>query len=299
MTIVHFKTTDDLTLCGKLYIPDENKSGKLPTVVLCQGLSGDKAKVLPTIAERLQKAGYLTIAFDYQSCGSSEGNKQELFPIKRVEDIKSAVRYMQTHPRCDKNKIALYGVSLGAMTAPFAASVLGSEIKTVFACSGLANGIDMMRCLRVQDDWIALKAAIKKDIKRRDSGQPSNLIALIEMIPFGNSFGTKYRALLNKDDSESIPTPTKNAITQFTLESAEAIIDFDLSSALNKLKCPIMVMHGELDDVIAIEDVRRCYQQIHSQKELITVPFDHIDFSHSEGLETQIKHALSWLNKTI
>ena len=53
---------------------DTQQTKKLPAIVLCQGLSGVKHKVLPDIAKIFAQNGYAVLAFDYRGCGESEGD---------------------------------------------------------------------------------------------------------------------------------------------------------------------------------------------------------------------------------
>jgi len=49
---VEFFSRDGMKIAGNLYSPARNiKGSRLPAIVLCQGLSGIKEKVLPAVAE--------------------------------------------------------------------------------------------------------------------------------------------------------------------------------------------------------------------------------------------------------
>ena len=61
-------------LVGNLFRPDNFKeSDRLPAVVVAGPMTGVKEQVAGLWAERLAKASFVTLAFDHQNFGESEG----------------------------------------------------------------------------------------------------------------------------------------------------------------------------------------------------------------------------------
>lgn len=283
-------------LAGDLYYNSD--TAKLPVIILCQGLSGVKHKVLPNIARQFALAGFIIFAFDYQGCGESEGPKNEISPQNRVKNILSAIDFIKSLKNVDSDSISLYGLSYGASASIYAA-IQNKSIKSVVAVSGAVDGKDFMKGLRTLEDWILFKKSLIKDFADKKSTGHSKLVPITDIIPFSKGFWEKYNKLDNKNNSESIPdtSVTKN-VPAFTLESAKFMIDFNLSSIIDKLNIPTLIIHGEVDNIIAIEDVIKIYDLIKSTKNIKTFPkYDHIDLDQGPGLELQIKHSIKWFLK--
>lgn len=295
---IFFYTSHGLKIAGDIYLPDSYKANKLfPAIVLCQGLSGLRQKVLPHVATAFSEKGFITLTFNYRGCGDSEGDPTRLFPLERVEDVLHAITFLQNYQGVDPERIGLYGTSYGASVGLYAAA-LHQKVKCAVAVSGAVDGEDFMRSLRTNEQWLSFKERLNLDrIKRTTTGQ-SELCAINEIVPFSENFWQKYKQLLNKNDSESIPAATNNSMAMFSLESAEAMTHFNVSSVVDQLSPrPIMIIHGEIDDVIAIEDVLKVYNHIHSIKDFVCLTHqDHIDLDNGAGLARQISYSLNWFN---
>ncbi len=81
------------------------------TVVHCHGNSGNISQHFPELLF-LCRAGYNVFMFDYEGYGESEGIPS---PAAIVHDAQAALEYVTK--RVDKNRIALFGQSLGGAAA--------------------------------------------------------------------------------------------------------------------------------------------------------------------------------------
>ena len=287
---VKINSKDDIQLAGLLYEPHTNET-QAPSLVICQGLSGDKYKVLPDIAEYFQSRGYLVLIFDYQGCGESEGITTELFPQKRIEDALAAISFLSSHRLFDKHNFFIYGISLGASLAPAVANLSKFKANAVAVCSGLVNGADILRCLRTQEDWLEFQRLISNH-------KSSNLTPVNEVFPLPQAFWDKYNALSNKNQSETVADRVPSSTPCFSNASVQAIIAYSLTDYLKKLTSPILVMHGSQDNICAVEDARNCYEHITAKAQLhIFNDYDHIDLDKDPGLHTQISMALDWFEQ--
>lgn len=301
---VEFFSRDGLKIAGNLYMPVQNvKGGKLPAVVLCQGLSGIKEKVLPTVAEAFASAGYIALAFDYCGCGESEDRRPRpyLFPLERAEDVFSAIAYLKSLSNVDKNLIGLYGLSYGGGIAMYSAA-LDTSVKAAVFVSSPGGGSDFMSSLRTEKSWHSFQEDINIDRIRRVRNKASKLLPLEEVIPFPVSFWTKYRQLDNPSESESIPEPSQgkeNASPMMTLESAEAMIMFRPDCYIHLLtQRPVIFIHGEKDDVAHLEIIRKVYKKARSPKNFVTFKgMDHIDLDRGKGLKRQVSLSIRWFDK--
>ncbi|MFD4262866.1 alpha/beta hydrolase [Streptomyces sp. NPDC058534] len=83
--------SNDLSLAGTLFTPDDHTGGRLPAVVVSHPGGSVKEHSPSVYAERLARAGFAGLVFDAAHQGESEGKPRGLEnPFQRAEDIKSA-----------------------------------------------------------------------------------------------------------------------------------------------------------------------------------------------------------------
>ncbi|MHA1234388.1 MAG: alpha/beta hydrolase [Promethearchaeota archaeon] len=107
--------SEGIKLVGNLNIPDNYKEGiKLPAIIFITPATGIKEQVAGVYAKKLADKGFITLAFDHQSYGESEGEPRTTENIyKKSEDIRSAVSFIRSLEQVDKNKIGATGICAG------------------------------------------------------------------------------------------------------------------------------------------------------------------------------------------
>ena len=102
-------------IVGNLFRPDNFKEGeRLAAVVMAGPMTGVKEQVAGLWADRLAKAGFVTLAFDHRNFGESEGTPRQHEDIgKKIEDLKNAISFLASLPEVDKTKIGACGISMG------------------------------------------------------------------------------------------------------------------------------------------------------------------------------------------
>jgi len=277
------------------------KGQEAPGIVLCQGFSGEKDKVLPSVATAFASAGYVTLAFDYGGCGES-GNRRErpyVFPNERVEDAICAIAHVSQLPFVDSERIGLYGLSYGGPVAIHVAS-FDRRIKCVSVVSGPGDGLEFLSSLMDKSDWQSLTKEIEDDRAYLSKTGQSKLIPLTRVINFPQSFWTRYALLDSEKESESLPTsPINGRQPMLSLESADAIMRFRPKTVVGLIAPrPILFIHGEKDDVAKIELARGLYEKAGHPKQFVDLPgMDHIDLDTGAGLQKQVSISLEWFNQ--
>jgi len=99
---------------------------KAPVVVVCHGFGGEKAgkfRIYVDLAELLAKQGIATFRFDFRGCGDSEGSWLDMTIGNEVTDALNALKFLETVPRVDLDRIGMLGKSMGGLVAVIAAGI--------------------------------------------------------------------------------------------------------------------------------------------------------------------------------
>lgn len=113
---IQFRSTDGLKLSG-WYLPSRNGA----VIILVHSYYGDRRQTLP-IAEMLARHGYGILMYDQRASGESEGEVRSLGWLD-IPDVSQAVVYLQSRAGIDKkNRIGVYGCSVGGAIALAAAA---------------------------------------------------------------------------------------------------------------------------------------------------------------------------------
>ena len=109
------------TCAGWLYLPAGG--GTPPGVVMAHGFAGTRDVGLPVIAERFARDGIAAFVFDYRHFGASGGWPRQLVdPRTQLDDWRAALAFMRATPDVDKDRLAVWGSSLGGGHALIIAS---------------------------------------------------------------------------------------------------------------------------------------------------------------------------------
>ena len=106
--------SEGLKVVGNLFRPHDKEETSLPAVLVAGAMTGVKEQVAGRYAERIAKAGFVTLALDHRHFGESEGEpRQHEDPAKKMEDFKNAVSFMSTLKDVDRERIGVCGISMG------------------------------------------------------------------------------------------------------------------------------------------------------------------------------------------
>jgi pimeloyl-ACP methyl ester carboxylesterase len=114
--------------------------GGRPCVVMAHGFAGTKDSGLLPFARALAAGGLDVLAFDYRGFGLSGGEpRQTVTMAGQVEDYRAALRAAATLPDVDRDRLVLWGVSLGGGHV-FEAAAGRDDIAAVVALTPLLDG---------------------------------------------------------------------------------------------------------------------------------------------------------------
>lgn len=115
---------------GKLFTivqkPSMKKGQKLPVVIICHGFGSDcERPLLTTIAKDVVEQGMIAIRFDFNGCGKSDGEFQDMTVLNEIEDLKHVIDWARRQPWT--KDISLVGHSQGGVVVSMTSGELGAE----------------------------------------------------------------------------------------------------------------------------------------------------------------------------
>ncbi|MEV0642373.1 MFS transporter [Streptomyces sp. NPDC050619] len=97
-----------------LYIPDTASAAPVPVVVMGHGLGATREMGLAPYAERFAAAGLAVLVFTYRNLGDSGGGPRQVLSMTgQLSDWDAALEYAANLPEVDRQRVAVWGSSLG------------------------------------------------------------------------------------------------------------------------------------------------------------------------------------------
>ncbi|MFY0628837.1 MAG: PDZ domain-containing protein [Flavobacteriaceae bacterium] len=121
---------NDYGLRQRVIITKPKKQGKLPAIILIQGLScstiekysGRSNNWVKLINDLVEKSNMVVLRIDKPGVGDSEGNCGKIDFKTELSGYESAIKMLKSKSYVDTNQIIVYGNSMGSAIAPFLAN---------------------------------------------------------------------------------------------------------------------------------------------------------------------------------
>ncbi|MGW3277225.1 alpha/beta hydrolase [Nocardia rhamnosiphila] len=274
---------------GDLYLPDE-VSADSPAPALVLGHSGVMVKeALVYFTPYFVRAGFVVLAIDYRTVGSSEGEPRGLdYPERQVEDFRSAISYLQTRPEVQPERIGLWGVSIGGSVAVQAA-VLDRRAKCVVVQSpSVWNGWRYLERLLGRNGLHALRERLDEDWQRRyETGESAR-------VPHLN---LDHETAKGAQDLSSELYPTYR--NEKTLDSTEQMLTFAPENLIDRLTPTplLMIANGGHDPYHMLEEAQTAFAKAGEPKRLEVLPYDVLGLYTGPGLEEAMGLAVDWFDR--
>ena len=288
---VEFKTEDGITLRGWHYLPD-NRSGKVPTIVMAHGFSAVKEMYLDRFAEAFANAGLGSIVFDNRNFGASDGQpRQEIDPWQQVRDYRDAITFAETLEATDPERIGIWGSSYSGGHV----LVVGANdrrVKCVVAQVPLISGHANARRLIRADHIAGLQKMFDGDRRARMQGKPPAMLPVVSEDPAGP-------AALPTPDSWTFFTETGRARAQswrneVTLRSVEMFMEYEPGSYVGFISpTPLMMVVALGDHLTVADQALAAYERALAPKRLVTLSSGHFD-AYVAGFDAASRAATEW-----
>lgn len=221
-----------------------------------------KEQVSTEYAKRLRALGFIALAYDPRTYGESDGEPREFEnPQWKVEDIKSAVKFMGTLQEVENSRVGVLGVCCGGMYAARAATE-DPHIRAVAIVAG-----NLMNPENQKDKFGAgydklLQLGKDAKIKYEQTG----IVDYVPNIPDSPSdykFGMPFHG-----SSEVYGQYLNDKNTRWKNRSAamfwEPFLQFDVLKDAEKIQIPTVIFHSNLGQT---DVARQLFSKIRGEKE--------------------------------
>ncbi len=175
---VEFKTSDNVTLRGWLYLPDGAK-GSVPAIVMAHGYSAVKEMYLDKFADVLATAGLAVLVYDNRNFGASDGEpRQEIDPWAQVRDYRDAITFASLLPKVDETRMGVWGSSYSGAHV-LVVGAIDRRVKCVVSQVPVVKGLENARRLVRADIWAAVRQMFNDDRGARYAGKPPVMIPVV------------------------------------------------------------------------------------------------------------------------
>ena len=124
-----------------LTITPDNIEGKIPTVILCHGLTANYKRMMDC-AELLKNYGIGSYIFDFRGGSDitiSDGETEDMTVYSEVDDLNAVIDMVKTLDFVDTDKLYLLGHSQGGLVTALVANNRVEDIESIFLLSPAFN----------------------------------------------------------------------------------------------------------------------------------------------------------------
>lgn len=284
-----FWYSDGDRVSGLLRRPDD-ASGPLRAIVQGPGWLGLKdAELYVRYHEALTAAGFAVLIFDYRGFGDSGGDRTLLSPRRQLEDLQSAVTYLESRPDIMRDSVGVFGS--GGTGGGNAIMLAASDPRVRAAVSQLpvADGGDWLHRMRSEHEWLAFRKELEADRDERvATGGPGRLVDPREeiMVPTPERRATSVKA----DVDDRVPTKVR-------LSCAQEIIDYRPVEAAATLTTPLLVITVEDDATTPTDHAVALYEAARGPRQLIMLRHTTHYASYDRFREVVTPQLVGWFDR--
>jgi pimeloyl-ACP methyl ester carboxylesterase len=253
--------SDGLRLDGVIHVPGDLANGEqVPALITCSGFTGLKDIHPARFARAFVEHGYVCLAFDYRGFGDSEGKQGRLVPQEQVEDVRSAVSFLETVAEVDPDRIVLLGWALGGGIAIQTAAD-DQRVRAVAAINAIGDGERSVHSMHDENSWQKLLGRIAEDRKRRALKGESKLIHPFEVVRLDEVTRSYVEGELYQFEGYG---------SKVSLESADYLLRFRPEMFVERIAPrPLMLIHGAENRLHPPSESEKLYGRAGEPTELV------------------------------
>jgi uncharacterized protein len=242
---------DALRLAGTLTIP--RGPGPFAAAILLAGsgpLDRDEAgsghRPFLVLADHLTRNGIAVLRYDKRGIGKSTGAYDQATTADFAADARAALDFLKNHKDIDARKIGMIGHSEGGIIAPLMAS-RSPDVAWIVILAGPATKGE--ETLLLQSDLITRAAGMTNDQVAKSLDFDRESYNLVRHETNRVVLEAKLEALANGSGLGPAMAPgfLQRQIHWTSSPWFRYFLDYDPVPALQKTKCPVLVLSGEKD----------------------------------------------------
>lgn len=247
-----------IELAGTFTTPSSGVN--FPAVVLISGsgmqnrdeeLMGHKPFLV--LSDWLTRQGIAVLRYDDRGAGKSGGTFPGATSFDFADDAEAAFNFLKKQPGVDTNRCGIIGHSEGGLIAPVIASRRG-DVDFIVLLAG--PGLTGEQIIMLQSELISRAEGVnEKDIKA-DQKLQKEIYSVLKKTTDDTLAGKKITRLLNQYNSgrksDTLPDTTLRMQTEMQVQTMTSpwfrcFLTFNPTEYLEKVKCKVLAMNGELD----------------------------------------------------
>ncbi len=268
--------SEGVEVAGLLGLPDDLRPGeRRAAVVFCHGFSLVKEVWFPENARRLRALGYVTLLFDYRGFGESAGApRQRLIPLAQVQDVQSAITYLETRPEVRADRIGLYGTSFGCGIASHTAGV-DERVACTVATAGPA---DCARVYRTGPEFDVFMEKVRAARRTFVATGETTFMSVPRLM-------ARCKGTAEKLERTKLEHPGWRP--EVTFESLVDIVAFKPEAVVDRIAPrPILWIHPERDALVPLFEAQSYFAKARGPKKLVVLDgLEHAAIYDGEGRE--------------
>jgi len=277
-------------LRGWLYLP-EDRSGRVPGVVMAHGFTAVKEMYLDRYAEVFAAAGLGVLVFDNRNFGASDGEPRgEIDPWAQVRDYRNAISFVRTLPEIDPGRIGIWGTSYSGGHV-LVVGALDRRVRCVVSQVPAISG-HQASLRRVPPPQVPrLLAAFEADRDQRFHGGRPAMRPVLPREPGGPAVFTGEDAIAFFRTAAAWAPSWRDEIT---LRSVEMAREYEPAIYISRISpTPLLVVAATEDNLTGTDLTLEAYERALQPKQLVLIRGGHF-VPYVEQFSTSSSAARDW-----
>ena len=245
---IRIKSEPGVMLAGELHVPPSGKTRK-PAVLLLGGGGASPHGIYPLLEARLHAKGIVTLSYDKRGVGQSTGTFDDAMePAQR--DARAALAYLRSrHDLIDINRIAILGLSQGAVIGP-ALAVENPPIAAVVALAAPAGerGVLFLDAMRLKLAASGMKA---KSVEHVVGATRFYLNALTTAAPLETIASGRIALVQSFVAGGWKPDQAEGAVKTLADPATSSLYTVAASQILSQVRAPVLAIYAADDTVVS------------------------------------------------